>query len=230
MRGVILQPGYLPWLGFFDQMAWADVFVLYDDVQFTKRDWRSRNRIRTANGVTWLTVPILSKGRHLQKINEAQIDYTKNWEKKHINTIQRAYSRAQYFDQIFPHIVRILEQKDSLLIDLLVNLIYFFREELEIRTKLILSSTLSVKGNKNERLVQICRNLGITEYLTGKAAKGYLDTEFFKANGIEVFFHEYNHPVYPQLYEGFIPNLSIIDLLFNCGKSSALYFPKKGRW
>ena len=220
MKCVILQPGYLPWLGFFDQMARADVFVVYDDVQYTKRDWRSRNRIKTADGIRWLTVPVLSKGRRHQMIHEAKINTERDWIHKHLASIKMDYAHATYFRSYFLSLKNILGDDHTSLLNLNMNLITCLKEALGLQTDLVFSSELHVKGKGTERLVRICRELGADEYLTGDAAADYLDEELFRRNQIKVEYHCYEHPIYPQLHGEFVPYLSVIDLLFNCGPDS----------
>jgi hypothetical protein len=220
---VILQPGYLPWIGFFDQMNSADVFVIYDDVQYTKHDWRSRNKIKTEAGIKWLSVPVLTKGRHGQLINEAEIKDRRLWQRKHVGSMQYAYSKAPYFKDHFPALKAILQNGHKLLMDLNMDLIRYIKNALNISSRIVYSSELKIDGEKTERLVEICKALGTNSYLTGDAAVNYLDIEQFKKNGIAVEFHQYSHPEYPQLHGEFIPYLSIIDLLFNCGPKSKDY-------
>jgi len=218
MKLVILQPGYLPWLGFFDQMNWADIFVIYDDVQYTKNDWRNRNQIKTANRKTWLTIPIQS---HLgQLIKDIKLPENYTWSKNHIKSIQYSYTKSKYFNQYFPKIKDIIETKYKYLIQLNVALILYLNQILGIQTKIIYSSSLNSKGEKTERLISICRELGATDYLTGDAAQNYLNMTLFKENNIHVKYQNYKHPIYSQLWGNFIPYLSIIDLLFNCGPES----------
>lgn len=220
MKCVILQPGYLPWLGFFDQMARANVFVVYDDVQYTKRDWRSRNRIKTAHGIRWLTVPVLSKGRRNQMIREATINTERDWMHKHLASIKMAYAHASYFRSYFLSLKNILEGEHTSLLNLNMDLITYLKEVLGLKTDFVFSSELHVRGKGTERLVRICRELGADEYLTGDAAADYIDEELFHKNRVKVEYHRYKHPVYPQLHGEFVPYLSVIDLLFNCGPDS----------
>ena len=221
MKLVILQPGYLPWLGFFDQMNWADVFVVYDDVQYTKNDWRNRNRIKGPNGPQWLTVPV-----HYQmgdRIKDVAVPQDKRWVKSHLKSLQFAYSKAKFFDEYFRQIKDLIESSYERLIDLDMALIEYLNNVLGIKTQILYSSQLNTQGHKSERLVDICLECGATQYLTGDAAKDYLNLKLFKDNGIDVNFHNYKHPVYPQLFGEFIPFLSVVDLLFNCGSESLCY-------
>lgn len=226
-KAAILQPSYLPWIGFFDQMNSADVFVIYDDVQYTKHDWRSRNKIKTEAGVKWLSVPVLTKGRIGQLINEAEINNRSPWRRKHIGSMQFAYSKAPYFNDHFPALISILKTGHELLIDLNIDLIRYINYALNLSCRIVYASELKIEGEKTERLVEICKALGANSYLTGDAAAEYLDIEKFERNDIAVEFHHYSHPVYPQQYGEFIPYLSVIDLIFNCGPESLDYITNK---
>lgn len=216
----ILQPGYLPWMGFFEQLYRSDAFVLYDDVQYDKNGWRNRNRIKTAHGPLWLTVPVLTRGRPSQKINEAMIDPKENWPKKHLKALEVNYGPAPHFKDYFPAFESILSKKWERLADLCVGLIKKIGELLEIRTPLFRSSELGIPGEREERLIKICQKFGARIFYEGEAGKNYIDTEKFKKQGVQVQFQEYRHPVYPQLHGEFISHLSIVDLLFNHGPES----------
>jgi len=220
MRIVILQPGYLPWLGFFDQLHRADCFVIYDDVQYTRRDWRNRNRIKTQSGEKYLTIPIINRGRFEQLIKEAEIDYSQNWIHKHLATILTSYKRSSFFENYYPTLVEILNSKPKYLLELNIQIISACANWLAIKTPLIFSSNLEVSGSSTLRLVNICQQLKATHYLTGDAASSYLDNNLFDQAGIKIEYHGYKHPFYKQLYPPFIPYMSIIDLLFNHGDES----------
>ncbi len=223
-RVVILQPGYLPWLGFFDLMYKADIFVIYDNVQYTVDDWRNRNRIKTSQGVTWLTVPVRKKGVIKKLIKDVEIDNSHKWQKKHLKTIEMNYKRAPYYTDISELIFSIYRKKNiHYLIDLDTELIYKICEYLGLHRSIILSSNLKSEGKKDERVLSICKLLHATHYLSGNAAKDYLREEIFEADGVTVEWHNYNHPYYNQLWmkeQGFISHLSVIDLLFNHGPES----------
>ncbi len=220
MQIVVLQPGYLPWLGFFDQMHRCDLFIVYDDVQYTRRDWRSRNRIKSRNGALWLTVPVINRGRATQLINETRIDYSQNWIRKHLGSISASYASAHFFPYLFPQLQTILEKKHQFLLDLNMDLIMLFREWLKIETPLEYSSRLGVGGRGSERILEICKGVGADRYLTGDAAKDYLEVDRFREAGIEVIYHGYCHPVYKQLHGEFIPYMSVLDLIMNYGTES----------
>ncbi len=216
----VLQPGYLPWLGFFDQLARSDVFVFYDDVQYDKNGWRNRNRIKTPAGPHWLTVPVNVK--HLgQRICDVEIENRSNWSKKHLGSIRQYYGKAPYFKDYFPAIESLLEQQWEKIIDLDLALIDQFVQWFGIDTEFYRSSQLNVQGERNERLLNLCLRFGAERYLSGNAAQDYLDVDLFKSSGVEVCWQNYQHPVYPQILGDFIPYLSALDLLLNCGKESA---------
>lgn len=220
MKIVILQPGYIPWLGFFDQLVKSNIFVIYDDVQFDKHSWRNRNKIKTSQGSQWLTVPVLINSQNKPTNREIRINNNINWQKKHIKSISQNYHKAPYFKDYFYSLEKILSQNHEFLFDLNMRLIYFLAESLRINTKIVFSSELGVKGEKTDRLMNICLYLKATEYLTGDLAKDYLDETAFLNNKISLIYHNYQHPVYRQLYGEFVPYLSVIDLLFNHGKES----------
>lgn len=225
MRLIVLQPGYLPWLGFFDQMHWADTFVIYDDAQYTKNDWRNRNRIKGTNGPHWLAVPVHFHLGNL--IKDVALPEDKRWVKSHVKSLQFAYAKAKYFDDYFPWIKELIEAPHERLIDLDMALIMYLKGTLGIDTQILYSSRMQVRGSKSQRLINICRECGATQYLTGDAARDYLDVKLFEDNGIEVKYHHYKHPVYPQLHGEFIQYLSVVDLLFNCGPESLDYITGK---
>jgi len=221
MKLVILQPGYLPWLGFFDQLAQSDIFVFYDDVQYDKHGWRNRNRIKTSRGVQWLTVPVLTKNKKLQLIKDVKIDNsTTYWRYNHLQSIRQNYSRTPYFELLFPDLDKIYLQQWEYIIDLDIQLIDLILKMLGLNRRIEFSSHLLIKGTKTEKLINFCRYFKVDEYLTGNAAKDYLIEDRFPEEGIKLTYHNYNHPKYEQLYGDFIPYLSIVDLLFNEGPNS----------
>ena len=216
----VLQPGYLPWLGFFDQLLRSDVFVVYDDVQFDKHGWRNRNRVKSPAGPVWLTVPVLHKGLGWQKITDVQINNETTWGRKHLNTVRQLYARAPYLDRYYPELESILSRRWERLADLDLELIHKMAEWLGIRRTIVLSSSLGIGGDRCERLLNMCTHFGAGRYLSGSAARDYLDVEMFAAKGIVVEWQDYQHPTYPQQHGEFTPYLSAIDLLFNCGEES----------
>lgn len=227
MKLVVLQPAYLPWLGFFDQYDWSDVFVLYDDVQYDKNGWRNRNRILTANGPTWLTVPVKVSGQNFPPILEVGIDNTQDWRRKHKLSLEQAYRKAPFFPTVYPALQAVLDQEWDKLIDLDLAMLRALTDLLGMEWKVLRSSELGVPGQKTERLIGLCRKLGATEYLTGDAARSYLDESAFEAIGVKVRWHGYQHPEYTQRVPTrsvgageFVPYMSVVDLLFHHGPES----------
>ena len=219
IRISIHQPGYLPWLGFFKKIESSDVFVFLDDVQYEKNGWQNRNKIRTSDGSIWLTVPIKSKLD--LKINEIRIDNNSTWKTKHRKSIEINYSKAKHFQELWPDFESIYELNHTSLLDLNIKLINFLMDKLEIKTKVCFSSDLEIKEKSSDRILAICKALKADKYLSGALGKNYLKINNFEKNGIIVELQNFQHPVYPQCYEPFIPNMSTIDLLFNEGSKSS---------
>lgn len=217
---VVLQPGYLPWLGLFEQMARADVFVYYDDVQFDKNGWRNRNRIKTAQGAKWLTVPVLHKGRPLQPICDVEIDNRVPWQRKHLETIRQAYARAPYIGDYLPALETLLSLSWKKLAELDIALIQLIASWLGVNTQTERSSRLGIDGGQSGRLLAICQYFGAKRYLSGAAARDYLDVALFEHSGVSVEWQDYSHPIYPQLHGEFLSHLSALDLVFNAGPTS----------
>jgi hypothetical protein len=223
VKVAILQPGYLPWLGFFDLMSQVDTFIILDDVQYTVRDWRSRNRIKTPDGAIWLTVPVKAKGAREKLIKEVNIESSRPWQKKHLKTLELFYKKSLYFDVIIELMRDIYRRNYTFLIDVDMAFILKIREYLSLKSEILFSSDLPSKGKRNEKLLSICEALNATHYLSGNAAKAYLRESVFADKGITVEWHDYRHPYYNQLWlkeGGFISFLSTIDLLFNHGPDS----------
>jgi hypothetical protein len=216
-----MQPTYLPWLGYFDLMDQVDSFVLLDDVQFVKQSWQQRNRIKTPRGLEWLTVPVFISGRFGQKINEAQIQDPRFWV-THTKTLDANYARAGHFRALASVLAAEYEAGATThrLADLHTRLIIWLAGTLDIKTPLVRSSALGVAAAEPcERLVSLCRHFGASEYISPVGAAGYLLPELntFRAAGVNVRFHQYRHPEYPQLHGAFLPYASAVDLLFNTG-------------
>ncbi len=217
----VLQPGYLPWLGFFDQMRRADVFVHYDDVAFDKHGWRNRNRVKSPAGPQWLTVPVRHKGLGGQKILDVELDPARPWRRKHVNALAQLYARAPYTAEYLPQLSRTLDAPWTRLAELDIALSELLAGWLDIRTATLRASTLAIPGTRSQRLVDLCRHFGARRYLTGDSARNYLDVGLFDQAGIEVVWQNYRHPAYPQQFGAFVPYLSVVDLLFNVGPAAA---------
>ena len=217
----IMQPTYLPWIGYFDLMHRADIFVFLDSVQFDKRSWQQRNRIKTANGELMLSVPVLSKGKYGQKICEVDLDISQKFEKKHFNSISLNYKKSKYFEYYIEEIEQIYNSKINKLVDLNISLIKLISSKLGIDIKYINSSELDAQGSKTELLFNICKNLNADHYLSPASSKEYIDeNNLFSKNEIKLTYQNYKHPTYNQLFGDFIPYMSMIDLLFNKGNKS----------
>jgi hypothetical protein len=222
----ILQPAYLPWVGYFDLLLRSDHFILLDDVQFTYRDWRTRNRIRTDTGWSWLTVPVLKEGPHrLSKIKDIQIDHQQPWVRKHLQTIRQYYSRSPYFDEVYVLLETILQKKQCYLSDLNAQILFAICEYLGINTKISLASNLNVdiELEKSQRLIALLKSIKASHYISGNAAKDYIRIDDFEREGLSVEWQDYDHPYYLQsLWKDqlFYSHMSIIDLLFYYGKES----------
>jgi hypothetical protein len=218
---VVLQPGYLPWLGFFDQLRRADIFVYYDDVQYDKHGWRNRNRIKTQHGPQWLTVPVRRGGLGPVRILDVELDARIAWARKHVATLRQAYARAPFIHRYLPVVDELLHRKWDRLVDLDIAGAALIAEWLGVRRRIERSSALGIGGDRSERLINICRHFGATTYVSGDAARSYLDVPLFERNGIRVEWQQYVHPTYPQLHGDFVPFLSALDLLLNCGDEAA---------
>lgn len=215
------QPIFLPWIGFFYKALLADLVVLLDDVQFARGfTWVNRNRLKGDQGELWLTVPVKKKGRGLQKINEVEVLDEGNWRRKCFQGIAQHYVHAPYFSahRVFLH--ALLENPGKKLIDLNVSAINYLTGSLGIGTRVILQSSLGIQSQGSELLVTIARKTGAHAYLAPFVSKKYLDQNVFEGYGIPVKFFKFTPPVYPQLWGDFIYNLSVLDLLLNCGGKS----------
>lgn len=221
----ILQPSYLPWLGFFEQIERSDVFVIYDDVQYSKGSWRNRNRIRTTEGWMWLSIPILTKGRSKQLIQEVEIKPSANWVSKHLKSLETYYQKAPFYQTYMPDFKALLLQKKwSQLVELNMVLIQWLCDCFEIDTQFVYSSQLNIQSSDpSERLIEICQLLEGHHFYEGASGKNYMKMDLFEKANIKVTFQNFQHPVYSQLHSPFIPYLSAIDFLMNCGPSFRNY-------
>lgn len=217
----IMQPTYLPWLGYFGLMKSVDLFIILDSVQFARRSWQQRNQIKTANGPIWLTVPVLSKGKRDQLINEVEIDLDRDFPRNHIKTLELNYKKTPHFDAYMPSLLTSFNYGSNYLTDLTVALITSIRDALGITTPMRRASSFGAVGSNADLLASLCELAGATEYISPPGSKEYLDkSDAFVKCGIPLYYFEYTHPQYPQRYGDFIPFMSIVDLLFNCGPES----------
>jgi hypothetical protein len=230
MRLGALQPGYLPWLGFFDQMARCDVFILYDDLWYARDSWRNRNRIKTPFGWCWLTVPVVNKGIGQKTIKDVEISDSTPWRRRHWKTLRTYYGRARYFQCYEDFFAHLYEKPWRYLVDLDLEIILYLARVLGLRTPILLSSqegfeaeylqTQPAQKDPTGRVAFLCQRLQAERFLEGALGRRFMDVSRLAALGITLEFHDYRHPCYRQLFGAFIPYLSVVDLLFNHGPES----------
>ncbi len=220
MIAVILQPSYIPWRGYFDQIRRADLFIFYDDVQYDKHGWRNRNQIKTAQGKQWLTIPVHSQGvTQGIVIRDVQIDWRTAWPEKHLKALTSSYAKAPYFKQYLPLISSLYDRHDACIADFTIATTIQLAQGLGIQhTRFMRSSELQgIDGHRTDRLIQILTRVGADHYISGPSARNYIESDKFEGAGIRLEFMEYNYPEYPQLYPPFDPHVSVLDLLFMQG-------------
>jgi len=218
----ILQSNYIPWKGYFDMIAAVDEFILYDDVQFTKNDWRNRNKIKTPKGLEWISIPV---GQNInRRIRDVSLP-NDSWQKKHWKTLMSNYGNAPHFNAIAIWLKPLyLEQSYTHLSQMNRYFIEAVCNYLGIKTVITNSWDYIIFDGKTERLVDLCTQSGGTEYITGPAAKNYLEENKFNKRGIKLIWFDYaGYPEYPQLWGKFNHEVSILDLLFNCGTDASHY-------
>lgn len=217
----ILQSNYIPWKGYFDLINMVDVFVLYDDAQYTRRDWRNRNKIKSPQGLKWLSIPIESKGKYFQKINETKVS-NESWAEKHWQSIKLCYSRSKYFDaykDFFESIYFNCNEKS--LSEINYKYIAAICELMDIKTKIKWSSDYELVEGKTERLLDICEQEKASIYISGPAAKDYLNLSLAAQMEINIEWMDYSdYPEYSQLYSPFKHDVTILDLIFNEGPNA----------
>ena len=223
-RVAILQSNYIPWKGYFDLIASVDEFVLYDEVQYTRRDWRNRNQIKGPNGRIWLTVPVRVAGKYHQKICETEINDA-GWGQRHWQRLCQSYRRAPCFAETAAWLEPLYQHPFIPQLSALnAQFIKAICQQLGITTRITHSQGYPLAVGRTERLVGICRAAGATTYVSGPSAKAYLDDSLFKAAGIEVVWFDYqDYPAYPQLHGPFDHQVSIVDLFFHCGQNAPDY-------
>lgn len=231
----IMQPTYFPWMGYFDLIDQADWFIFLDDVKLVRQSWMVRNRIKTSNGPIFLTIPIAKdkKSENLL-IKEAVIVNNKPWRKKHLKSIFYEYKKSDYFDELYPWIEKIINYPTDSLADFNIHGIKTICKIVGIEQELKRSSDIGVKNlSKDSKLLEICRRYHCDIYLSPQGSSDYLEEKnpggAFQGSEIELFYHNYTHPTYPQLHGSFISHMCIIDLLFNVGQEKALKILRSGR-
>lgn len=216
------QPGYLPYIGFFNKIMQSDIFVFCDHLQYVKKEYHNRNRIRTLQkDWMWLTVPIHSTEPLFQKIMDVKIDNSNNWGKNHWVNIISNYAKSPFFGYYKSFFEELYQKKWEKLVDLNETIIMYILKELRINVKIVKGSDLHLEGKKTDLLIDTCKKLNADSYLSGIGGYEYLEEQKFKENNITLFYQNFHHPIYPQRYEPFIPNMSVIDLLFNMGSEKS---------
>ena len=223
MKAAIHQLQYWPGLRFFSKMRAADLFIYLDDVQFEKREFQNRNRIRNARGWQYLTAPVISKGRFAQKINEVELDNTAAWREEHLRAIKQNYARAPFFKERLPALEELYSRDYRLLADLAIATMDFLKDAFGVKTPVKFSSEYGVDETSSARLARLCAAAGADEYLSGAGAKAYLDAGVFSFAGIKLSWQEFKLREYKQAFPGFEPDMSALDLLLNCGPASGDY-------
>jgi len=221
----IVQSNYIPWKGYFDLINSVNEFILYDDAQYTRRDWRNRNLIKTRDGLKWLTIPVDVKGKFMQKINETRVSES-GWTRKHWAMISHNYAKAPYFSHyrgLFEDLYAKAVQ-ERLLSRINYQLIRAVCDVLGVRTTISWSSDYALREGQNERRIGLCKSARATKYLSGPSAKEYLDERKFKAAGVSVAWMDYSeYPAYPQLFGPFEHGVTVLDLIFNTGPHAPRY-------
>jgi hypothetical protein len=221
------QPAYLPWLGYLEKVSRADVFIFLDSVQFggKKDNFINRNKIKTSQGPQWLTIPVSLHGHSDEPLRMVTVDDSKPWRAKHLRSIELNYRRAPYFKECFSKLECLINTPGNSIVELCWQQLLFWLDEFDIRTSIIRSSELSISSKKSDLVLDICRQFGAHNYLSGPMGKDYLDTNSFASHGIEIVYQNFVHPVYHQLWGDFEPYMCIVDYWMNCG-SGPLNFLK----
>ena len=214
------QPVYLPWLGLFHKIALADTFVSFNKVQYLTKDWNNRNKIKTANGVIWLSVPVHSKGHREKSINEIEINNNSPWGRKHWHSIKFAYSKSPFFTRYADFFENLYMREWHFLEDLNDHILKYLLSELKIKTRFVKASEMDFQGTGSDLVLDMCVKMGANFYIFGALGKDYAEVDKYKKANIKLHFQDYKHPQYPQLWGDFEPYLSIIDLLFIAGPNS----------
>ncbi|WP_232429239.1 WbqC family protein [Burkholderia ubonensis] len=223
-RVAIVQSNYIPWKGYFDLIAASDEFILYDDAQYTRRDWRNRNQIKTPQGVQWLSVPVKVKGKYHQSIRETEIDGA-DWAPLHWKRLQQNYARAPHFERYADELEALYTSRTyGMLSELNRAMLTWVLRQLEIDTRVSSSSDYELHGDRTEKLLNLCVQAGATEYLSGPAARSYLDEKLFADAGVAVRWFDYPaYPEYPQQWGDFVHGVTVLDVLFHCGPDARRY-------
>lgn len=227
MKVGIIQSNYIPWRGYFDFVDDVDLFIVYDDVQYTKHDWRNRNLVKTSGGLQWLTVPVDFSLSNKTLIQDTKIQCGGDWIEKHKRQIRLSYSTAPYFEQYVGEFFDLLDKRHETISSLNISLICWALAKLGIKTKIRMSSEFSPVGVRTDRLIDILKKAGADSYLSGPAAKDYLEENKLRESGIALEYKSYDYSPYPQLWGEFIGKVTILDLLANCGPDARKYLKSR---
>jgi hypothetical protein len=228
MKVGVIQSNYLPWRGYFDLIDEVELFIFYDDVQYTKNDWRNRNRIKTADGAKWLTVPVHQVASD-QLICETRLDDTQAWRRKHLKSITQWYQSTPHFGRYYPEFAETLEKSYDSIAALNQALSRWLMRQLAIKTPVRDSREFNLAGKRGARLLDLLQQAGATHYLSGPSAKAYLDEAEFGRQGIQVEYKAYDYAPYPQPWGEFVGDVTALDLLFNTGPEARHYLKSRGR-
>lgn len=220
------QPAYLPWLGYFEKIQRSDVFIYLDTVQFEKNSFINRNKIKTPQGVQWLTIPVKVKGHTHATLIDTELDDAQPWRVKHLKSIEMNYRKAPYFATCYPKLKPLFSIPTANLAELCWQQLNFWLSEFEIDTKIVRSSDLVIISKKSDLVFDLCKHFAADHYLSGALGRDYLDENDFATAGIKVEYQEFIHTAYPQRWEGFEPYMGIVDYWMNCG-SGKLTFTKE---
>lgn len=222
MIAAIMQPTYLPWMGYFKLINSVEKFVFLDDVQINKRSWQQRNKILFNSKEHYLTVPIKTKGKYFQNIKDVVIDNSSDWRNNHLKTINLAYKNKKYFDEIYEILRSVYDKKYNFLCSFNIDLIKSIMRYLEIESETISSSNLMTEGNKEKKLISILKKINASKYIAPVGSRDYIgDGKIFIKSQIELEYFNFDHPKYPQgNMQKFVDHLSVIDALFNVGKNT----------
>lgn len=216
MKGSIHQPNFIPYLGFFNKFKNSDVFVLYDTAQYSKNDYHNRNSIKTSNGVVWLTIPVSVKlGDSIKDVLIAD----QSFRKRHLRSIELNYKKANFFDQVFPDIAKLYEGTETALLDFNIKFLKYFFDIIDSQKKIVLTSQINISSDvkSTAALIEILNKIAADSYISGAGARNYLDEKMFESSGIKLYWQDFHHPIYEQLWGDFLPNMSVLDALFNVG-------------
>ena len=226
MKVGIIQSNYIPWRGYFDFIDDVDLFIFHDDLQYTKNDWRNRNKIKTNQGAIWITVPV-NYNLTSQLISETRIDYSHNWVQKHINQFEQWYAKAPFYRDYSDELFGLLTMQYQTISKLNITFCRWVMEKLGIKTPTRLSSAFQAQGTKTTKIVNLLKIISANFYLSGPTAKGYLNESLFRENSIGLEYKSYDYPAYPQLWGEFISEVTVLDLLFNTGPEARNYLKSR---